>query len=80
VQTDMGSITPTYLHAAFMSEDPKSSKRQSSYQCLFALLESSREKAAHKTLVKSTNGGVRRSKNISTCPPNIKGLDELNLI
>jgi len=52
----MGSITPTYLHAAFMIEDPKSSKRQSSYQCLFALLGSASAKDASKMLMISTPG------------------------
>jgi len=37
-----------------MRADPKSAKRQSSHQCLFALLGSAGVKAAGKTLVKST--------------------------
>ncbi len=51
---DQGSITPTCLTAAFMRENPKSAKRQSSHQCLFARLRSAHIKAAQKTLVKST--------------------------
>jgi len=42
------------LQAAFMPADPKSVKRQSSHQCLLALLESTHVKAGRKTLVKST--------------------------
>ncbi len=34
------SISPTYLCTAFMRADLKSAKRQSSHQCLFALLRS----------------------------------------
>jgi len=40
----------------FISKDPKSTKRLSSHQCLFALLGSSLVKAACKMLVKSTPG------------------------
>jgi len=39
---------------SFTCEDPKSAKRQSSHQCLFALLETTCAKIASKTLVKST--------------------------
>jgi len=39
-----------------MSADPKSTKRQSSHQYLFALLVYAGVKAARKTLVKSTPG------------------------
>jgi len=42
--------------AAFMCADPKSVKRQSSHQCLFAILGSAQVKAAHKTLVKLNPG------------------------
>jgi hypothetical protein len=42
------------LQAVFTGEGPKSQKRQSSHQCVFALLGSARIKAARKTLVKST--------------------------
>jgi len=45
------------LQAAFTSSDLKSAKRQSSHQCLFALLGSARTKAAHKMLEKLTEGG-----------------------
>jgi len=37
-----------------MCEDPKGAKKQASHQFLFVLLGSSSAKAAHKTLVKST--------------------------
>ncbi len=37
-----------------MSKDPKSEKRQSSYQCLFLLLGSASAKAARKTLMRLT--------------------------
>jgi len=53
----LGTILPTCLRAAFMLADPKSAKRQSSHQCLFALLVSVRVKAVHKMLVILTTGG-----------------------
>jgi hypothetical protein len=46
------------LPAAFGCADPKSAKRLSSHQCLFALLGSAHAKAARKTLVKLTPGSV----------------------
>jgi len=49
-----GLISPTCLCKAFTQEDHKSARRQSSHQCLFALLESSCTKTVHKMLVKST--------------------------
>jgi len=42
--------------AAFSRKDPKSAKRQSSHQCLSALMESARIKAACRMLVKLTSG------------------------
>ncbi len=44
------------LFKAFMCKNPKSAKRQSSFQCHFALLGSLRIKAACEMLVKSTPG------------------------
>jgi len=41
-ERDMESISPTCLLKAFMPADPKSSNRQSSHQCFFALLSSLR--------------------------------------
>jgi len=41
-----------------MFADPISAKRQSSYQCLFALVGSACLKAACKMLVKSTRGVI----------------------
>jgi len=41
------------LRSAFTCEDPKNAKRQSSHQCLFALLGSTQARAPHKMLVKS---------------------------
>jgi len=52
----MGSISSTYLRAAFTHVDTNSTKRQSSHQFLFVLLGSLRSKAARKMLVKSTPG------------------------
>jgi len=49
---DQGSISPACLGAAFTHSDPKSAKKQSSDQCLLALLGSSLVKAACKMLVK----------------------------
>jgi len=46
------SISPLCLCKVFTLEDPQISKRQSSHQCLFALLWSAHTKAAHKILVK----------------------------
>jgi len=45
---DLANISQT----AFTCADPKSTKKQSSHQCLFALLGSAHVKAARKTLVK----------------------------
>jgi len=54
---DQGSISPTSCFCvAFTHADPKSAKRQSSYQCLFALLGSASTKVAHKMLVELTPG------------------------
>ncbi len=49
-----GLISPACLLTAFMHADPKSQKRQSSYQCFFALFGSGHVKAAHKMLIKLT--------------------------
>jgi len=57
-----GLISPTFSRAAFMPADPKSAKRQSSHQCLFALLGSMRAKAACKMLVKLTQESARNTK------------------
>jgi len=53
----LGSISPTFLHAAFMGTVPTSTKRQSSHECLFVLLGSSSAKVACKTLMKLTPDG-----------------------
>jgi len=45
---DQGPISATWLLEAFMHTDSKSAKRQSSHQCLFALLGSPSAKAARK--------------------------------
>jgi len=50
----LGSISLTCLSITFTRADPKSTKRQSSHQCLCALLGSALIKAACKMLVKST--------------------------
>jgi hypothetical protein len=50
-----GSISTTCLCATFTCADHKSSKRQSSYQCHFALLGSASIKAVWKMLVKLTS-------------------------
>jgi len=42
------------IHAASMHADPKSTKKQSSHQCLFSLLGSARKKSAQKMLMKLT--------------------------
>ncbi len=47
-------ISPTWLCTCFKRPDPKSEKRQSSHQCLFALLGSALVKAVRKMLMKST--------------------------
>jgi len=51
-----GPISPTRLQTAFNNADPKRAKRQSSYQCLFALLGSASAKDASKMLMISTPG------------------------
>jgi len=53
-------ISPASLHTAFMRNDPKSAKRQSSHHCLFVHLGSVRVKATPKTLVKLTPGKRHR--------------------
>ncbi len=50
----LGSISPTCLRLPYTLADPKSAKRQSSCQCLFALLRSASIKATHIMLVKLT--------------------------
>jgi len=50
----MGSVSPTYLHTAFMPVAPKSVRIQSSCQYLFTLLGSTGAKAACGTLMKFT--------------------------
>ncbi len=50
----MGSVSPICLCTEFTRANPQSAKRQSSNQCLFRLLGSSRTKAAHKMFVKLT--------------------------
>jgi len=49
---DLGPISPTCLQKTFTLKNPKSTKRQSSLQCCFALLGSACVKAARKMLVK----------------------------
>jgi len=59
MKSTLGWVNSTVcLHVVFMCADPKSEKKQSRHQCLFALLGSACSKAAHKTLVKSTLGWV----------------------
>ncbi len=53
---NQGLISPTFSHTAFICTDPKSTKRQSSHRCLFALLKSAHTKAIRKMLVKSIHG------------------------
>jgi len=50
----LGLISQTFIRTAFMSADPRSAKRQSSYQCNFSLLGSGHVKTARKTLAKFT--------------------------
>jgi len=58
-----GSISPTFLRAAFTPVAPKSVRIQSSCQYLFTLLGSTGAKAAHRTLMKLTPGvGERENK------------------
>jgi len=52
----MGSISSTYLHAAFTPTAPQSIRTQSSCQYLFMLSGSAHAKAAHRTLMKLTPG------------------------
>jgi len=52
----LGSISPTYLRAAFTQVAPKSIRIQSSCQYLFTLLGSTGAKAAHRMLMKLTPG------------------------
>jgi hypothetical protein len=54
VSSTLGSISPIRLGAAFTHADPKSTKRQLSHQCLFALLGPAHVKASCKMLVKLT--------------------------
>jgi hypothetical protein len=54
--TDQVSISPTYLRTAFTPVAPKSVRIQSSCQYLFTLLGSTGAKAAHRTLMKLTQG------------------------
>jgi len=51
---ELGSISPTCLQKVFTNAYPKSAKRQSSHQCLFALSGSAHEKSARKMLLKLT--------------------------
>ncbi len=48
----LGSISSTYLHAAFTPIAPQSVRSQSSCRYLFTLLESTRVKALLKMLMK----------------------------
>jgi len=58
VLRDEGSISPTWIRAAFTCKYPKSSKRQASHQCLLELLGYRHVKAACKTLVKTATKSV----------------------
>jgi len=53
-----GSISSTYLQAAFMLVAPQSVRTQSSCQYLFTLLESTRAKAVIKKLIKLSPGHI----------------------
>ncbi len=66
-QSHHGSISPTCLHTAFTSTDPKSAKRQWSHQYLFAFLGSSRAKAGCRMLVKLTPSKEVSAHVIGTC-------------
>jgi len=55
-----GSISSMCLCNPFTLVDPKSANRQSNHHCLFAPLGSVRVKAVRKTLVKLSNGEVKR--------------------
>jgi len=54
-EIDYGVDFTNVLLAAFTAEDPKNTKRWSSHQYLFVLLESLGVKAACKTFVKVTH-------------------------
>ncbi len=56
----LGSISPTYLQAAFTPVAPESIGIQSSCQCLFTLLGSTGAKAVCRTLMKLTPGLLHR--------------------
>jgi len=47
-----------HVYVQLLLQDPKAAKGQSSRQCLFEVLGSLSEKAARKTLVKSTRAVV----------------------
>jgi len=51
-----GSISPTCLHTAFKSADPKNAEKSNALTVFFPLLRSGRVKTLHKMLVKSTPG------------------------
>jgi len=60
-----GSISPTCQLAAFALADPKSTKRQSHHQIVFALLWSLCVKAVRQTLVKLTTTGVNSTNKLT---------------
>jgi len=62
ILTKVGLDFTNALYAALMHTDPKSAKRQSSHQCLFALLGSASVKAAHKLMMKLTLRGMCKRK------------------
>ncbi len=51
---NLGSISPTFYTQLFCTQIPNAQQRQSSHQCLFALLGTTSVKASRKMLMKST--------------------------
>jgi len=58
----VGSISPTYLRAAFMPVAPKSVRIQSNCQYLFMLFGIYGRKRARRTLMKLTQGTCKGAK------------------
>jgi len=67
------------LRAAFMLASPESAKKTVKLSVFFALLGSARVKAVHRTLAKSTPGGVIKYKPIRARQKNITSLSKLLL-
>jgi hypothetical protein len=56
----LGSISPTFYDQLLCATDPESAKKTVKLSFFFAILGSERAKAARKTLMKLTPGGVLR--------------------